>query len=220
MRYCVLHIFEAAQHKLKNAIEKNLPEGRGEVFVPLMEIYRRSAKKEKKIAIFPGYVFLYTDLNMKEVHEMMKQCRAEVNCAVKELALKERWMGDPNFLDKETEDEEIYELSDLNPEETEFLELLRKGNGLLSMSYGYEEDKKYHVMEGPLKAFEDKIEKVDKHNRKAFLRLKYNGKQTRAGFECKPKTYWYPTKDTRIARLKDGYEFDLDELSKQVMSFK
>lgn len=216
-RYSVLYILDAEQHKLKGIIEKYLPKGRGEVFIPRMELYRRGEKKVKEITIFPGYVFLYTDMDIREVHEMLKDCRAEQNFVLRELALKERWASDREFLYGETEDGALLELSDLDEEETEFLDILREGNGLLTMSCGYEENGKYHVMEGPLKAFEEKIEKLDKHNRKAFLKFQINGRQVRAGFECKPKTHWYPKDNSRIVKLSDDAEVDLDELIQKVM---
>ena len=60
------------------------------------------------------------------------------------------------------------------------------------MSAGYEENNRYVVMAGPLKAYEDKIDDVDKHNRNAFLSFEINGKQAQAGFECKPREFWFP----------------------------
>lgn len=216
-RYSVLYIPDTEQHKLKSTIEKRLPKGRGEAFIPRMEMYRRGEKEIKEITIFPGYVFLYTDMDIREVHEMLKDCRAELNFILRELALQERRASDREFLYGETEDGALLELSDLDEEETEFLDILREGNGLLAMSCGYEENRKYHVMEGPLKAFEDKIEKLDKHNRKAFLRFEINGRQARAGFECKPKTHWFPKDSSRIVKLSDGAEVDLEELVQKVM---
>ena len=217
-RYCVLYIPDTEQHKLKGIIEKHLPKERGEAFIPRMELYRRGEKEIKETTIFPGYVFLYTDMDIREVHEMLKGCRTEQKFILRELALKERWANDRDFLYGEAEDGTLLELSDLNEEETEFLNILRAGGGLLTMSCGYEENKNYHVMEGPLKAFENKIEKLDKHNRKAFLRFEINGRQARAGFECKPKTHWFPKEDSRITTLSDGTEVDLGELSRNIMA--
>lgn len=216
-RYSVLYIPDTEQHKLKCTIEKRLPKGRGETFIPRMEMYRRGEKEFREITIFPGYVFLYTDMDIREVHEMLKDCRAELNFILRELALQERRASDREFLYGEADDGTLLELSDLDEEETEFLDILREGNGLLAMSSGYEENRKYHVMEGPLKAFEDKIEKLDKHNRKAFLRFEINGRQARAGFECKPKTHWFPKDNSRIVKLSDGAEVDLEELVQKVM---
>lgn len=204
------------QHSLKEIIEKYLPKGRGEVFIPCMELYRRGEKEIREVSIFPGYIFLYTGRNIWEIHEMLSGYRAELNSFPRELALRERRMSDRDFLYGEAEDEVLCELSDLDEEETE-LDILREGGGLFAMFCGYEENRKYYVMGGPLKAFEDKIEKLDKHNRKAFLRFEINGKQARAGFKCKLKTHWFPKKDSRIVKLPDGVEVDLEELVQKVM---
>lgn len=218
-RYSVLYLPGTEQHKLKNLIEEHLPREKGEAFIPRMEYYKRGEKKVEETAIFPGYVFLYTALNRKEVHELLKDCRVGLKAAFRELALREKQRDDPEALyreDERTGEESWYDLSDLDQEETEFLDMLRQGNGLLTMSCGYEENKKYHVMEGPLQAFEDKIQKVDKHNRKAFLLFEIHGRQARAGFECKPKAHWFPKEETQIATLSDGTEVDLEELKRKL----
>lgn len=218
-RYSVLYLPGTEQQKLKNLIGEHLPKEKGEAFIPRMELYRRGEKRVEEVAIFPGYVFLYTVLNAKEVHEMLKTCRVGLKTAFRELALREKQWDDPEALyreDERTGEESWYDLSDLDQEETEFLDMLRQGNGLLTMSCGYEENKKYHVMEGPLLAFEDKIQKVDKHNRKAFLLFEIHGRQARAGFECKPKAHWFPKEETQIATLSDGTEVDLEELKRKL----
>ena len=87
----------------------------------------------------------------------------------------------------------------MDEQEEWFLNYLREGNGLLTMSSGYEYEiqihkskkekkaiKKYKVMEGPLKVYEDKIKKVDKHERLAFLDFEVNGWCAQAGFNCLP----------------------------------
>lgn len=214
--YFVLYIRDTEQYKLMNIIGKNLPAGHGEAFIPRMELYRRGEKKVKETPIFPGYVFIHTDFSRKKIHGILKNCHAVLDTAFRELALKELQMSSVNSLYGEEGD--FRELSDLDEEEAGFLDLLRQGGGLLAMSCGYEENQKYHVMEGPLKAYEDKIQKVDKHNRKAFLRLEVNGRQARAGFECKPKTHWYPKEGVQIATLPDGTKVDLGKLKKRVMT--
>lgn len=219
-RYCVLYIRVTEQHKLEDFLSRYMPKERGEVFCPRMEYYKRGEKRVKIRAIFPGYVFVYTDLNMREMHELLKAHRAEINASVGELALRERRSVEPDFLQRDGTDFEIYDMSDLDAEEAEFLNFLRKGDGLLKMSCGYEEDRRYFVMEGPLKAYEQCILKVDKHNKKAFLTFEYNGHRAQAGFECKPKAHWYPDEEARLATLSDGVEIDLTELRRNVMKIR
>lgn len=216
-RYCVLYLPGTEQQKLKDLIEEHLPREKGQVFIPRMELYRRGEKKVEEVSIFPGYVFLYTVLDLREVHEMLRECRMGLKTAFRELALREKQQDDPYAICwEEDESGEGYDLSDLDREETEFLDMLRQGDGLLTMSCGYEENRRYHVMEGPLRAYEDRIQKVDKHNRKAFLAFEIHGKQARAGFECKPKAHWFPGEGTQIATLSDGTEVDLEELKRKL----
>ena len=137
--------------------------------------------------------------------------------AVRELGFKEQYCKDGIEADESSEDEIVLYPS-VSDDEAEFLDLLRQGNGLLTMSAGYDDgNKKYVVMEGPLKAFPDKIIDVDKHSRKAFLTFNINGNHVQAGFECKPKAYWFPKEDSNIAKLEDGTEVDLEELKRSVM---
>lgn len=232
-RYCILYIQDAEISKMKNIIEKHLPKERGEVFYPCMEYYRRDDKKVQVKALFSNYLFLYSNLNIKEVHELVRKHRVEIASGIRELALAERRMLDPNFLFADNDDNKVYDLSDVDADEAAFLDHLRLGNGLLSMSCGYEyevqkkkkkgekkqkTEKRYVVMEGPLKIYEDKIRKVDKHNKMAYLKFEIKGRQAQAGFECKPKAHWFPKEDSEIAHLDDGTEFDISELKRSIMT--
>lgn len=228
-RYCVLYIHDAERHRLLDIFRKALPKERGEVFYPLMEYYRRDDREVHTRAIFPGYIFFYTDLNMKEVHELVRSHRSRINSGYRELALASQRMADEDFLLREDENQELFELSDADEEETVFLDHLREGNGLLAMSSGYEYRdtgpdgrslKKYTVMEGPLQAYEKRIRNVDKHNRRAYLEFEINGRRAQAGFSCLPKAHWYPDEDSRIVKFEDGTEADLSELKRSIMSIK
>ncbi len=194
MRYYVLYTTVSAQEDLRDLIERRLPEGRGEAFIPRMEVYRRGKDEPEPKEMFPGYVFVHTSLTAKEMHLLIRENRRELLSILRELSFKARL--EASRPDGENwEEGKLYDLLDLSPDETAFLDLLREGNGLLAMSRGYEENKKFHVVEGPLKAYEDRIVDVDKHNRKAFLSIVINGHGTRAGFECKPKSYWEEKND-------------------------
>ncbi len=219
-KYCVLFLRDIDHQKFENLFKRVIPEGRGEVFYPLMEYYRRGDKSVKIRAIFQGYLFLYTNLSIKDIHEMIIAHRRDVDSWIRELSLSEKWRS-------ETEDafyndqNGVFELSDVSGEETEFLDLLRTGDGLLKMSGGYDDgNNRFVVMEGPLKAFENKIVSVDKHNRKAFLEFDINGNRAQAGFNCYPKSHYFPEENTKIFKLDDGTEIDLTELQNKVMTVK
>ena len=230
-RYCVLCIFGTEQQKFINILNQHIPEGRGEAFYPCMEYYRRDKKETMIKPIFPGYIFLYTDLNVREVHELVLNHRAKIRSGIRELALANERMDNENSLFSKDDEDAILDLSDVDEEEKEFLDQLRLGNGLLTMSSGYEVVEKIRkkggkadinrywvVMEGPLKVYEKRIVKVDKHERRAYLEFKINGNHAQAGFNCLPKSHWLPDKKARIAKLSDGVEVDLDELQKSIMT--
>lgn len=50
-----------------------------------------------------------------------------------------------------------------------------------------------------------------------LLKFEINGRCAQVGFECKPKVYWFPKIDSKIAVLSDGTEVDLEELKLNVM---
>ncbi len=219
-RYCILYVNDDKLRRVMDVIKRHLPEDRGTVFYPLMEYYRRGDKEVKTKPMFPGYVFLYTDLNIKEVHDLLSSNHGEINTGLRELALSSMRKSDPNILFKDDESD-VFELSDVYSDEKEFLDYLREREGLLKMSSGYEEGKQHYVvMEGPLKVYEKKIKSVDKHNRKAFLEFEINGKRAQAGFNCMPKAHWFPNKDASVVKLDDGSEVDLNELKNNWMTIR
>ena len=88
------------------------------------------------------------------------------------------------------------------------------------MSYGYREGGKYVVMKGPLKEYQNRIARVNAHDRKAYLDIKINGRAVRAGFEVKPKRYWFPDDNGAPMVLHDGTEVNLENLRNMMMGAK
>ena len=86
------------------------------------------------------------------------------------------------------------------------------------MVVGYREsDGQLIVMEGPLVEYAGRIVKVDRHERTAYLNLKFREIDIAAGLEVKPKRYYFPDmKDVPVA-LGDGTEVELKELKKRMM---
>lgn len=218
MKYCVLYVRDTGLDKVAKLVNSHIPEGRGVAFSPKMEYYRRSNKKIQIKSVYPGYLFIYSDLNVSEIHQLIRNIAPEITEYIREIGMKEKIMMDEEYF--YGEDGDIFDLTDISQEEAEFLDFLRSGNGLLEMSSGYEEGGRCVIMEGPLKAFESRIKSVDKHNRKAFLDFEINGKAPRAGLEIKPKAHWFPQEDSAITKLSDGTEVDLTELIKNVTVFK
>lgn len=216
-RYYILFSQNADQQKIKIRLLNKLTDTDSEVFIPYMEYYKRGEKAVKTKPIFPNYMFIYTSVDPMLLHKKIRDVVGEIRIGIRELGFKEQYFGESIDMDKASDDEIIL-YPNVSDAEKQFLDMLRQGNGLLTMSTGYEENKKYIVMEGPLKAYEDKIDDVDKHNKKAFLKFEIDGRQAQAGFECKPKAYWFPKKDSSIVKLEDGTEVDLEELKRKVMT--
>lgn len=236
--YYVLYTPAVKQAKLEAAMKEALPDGRGIVFCPCMECWRRNSGECEVKPIFPGYIFIRSDLDILEIHEFVKKHRRKFGTFIKELGLSGIYtFGTGQFGDSRDaqEKEDRYRLTDLTEEEAEFMDFLlgdagekemadvrgeesvTPREGLLKMSYGYREDGKYIVMEGPLKAYENRIANVNRHNRKAYLDFEVNGCVVKAGFEVKPKRYWFPEDENTPEVLADGTEVDLRELENKMM---
>lgn len=259
--YCVLYTDALKQAEIRSVLKKALPGNRGTVFYPCMECYRRDAGGKVTIQpIFPGYIFIRSDMKDIELHEFIRDNRGGIMTFIRELKLSQRKAsGEDVFAgwDKSREDDAFpdngedgsmlsdsgtgvldgagYGFSDLTEEEAEFMDFLLdadhtcgicvstsgeeklQAEGLLKMSYGYQEGSQYKVMEGPLQAYENHIAGVNKHDKKAFLDFKVNGSIVRAGFDVMPKRYWFPEDKDTPEVLVDGTEVDLQALAKAMM---
>lgn len=238
-RYCVLYTNVLKQAEVSAVLKKALPDGRGTVFYPCMECYRRDAGGKIAIRpIFPGYIFIRSDMRELELHEFIRNNSSGLMAFTRELKFSQKKAsGEDVFTgwDKRKVDDARYEFSDLTEEETEFMDFLLgvdntggeisgstfEGDlpveGLLKMSYGYQEGNKYKIMKGPLRAFENHIVGVNKHDKKAFLDFQINGNVVRAGLDIMPKRYWFPEDKDTPEVLTDGTEVDLQALAKAMM---
>lgn len=245
MRYIVLYTNVLKQAEVCSTLKKALPGNRGMVFYPCMECYRRDAGGKMEIRpIFPGYIFIRSDMEDVELHDFIRNNRCRLIAFIRELGLSQRKAAGGEvfaYMDK-CRGEDIfseggYTFSDLTESESEFLDFLldakdtgsemcgdagakdenKPAQGLLKMSYGYQEGNQYKVMKGPLRAYEDHIAGVNKHDKKAFLDFRINGKVVRAGFDVMPKRYWFPKDQDAPEVLADGTEVDLQALAKAMM---
>jgi len=76
--YYVLYTPTVKQAKLQAAMKKALPGGRGTVFCPCMECWRRDSGKCEVKALFPGYIFIRTDMDRLEMHGFVKERRSKL----------------------------------------------------------------------------------------------------------------------------------------------
>ena len=265
--YCVLYTQTLKQWEVTTVLKKKLPEGRGTVFYPCIELWRHDKKETEIRALFPGYLFIRSDMEPEELHHFIGEHRRDVSSFIKELRISEKKISGSDAAEQADEVNEYqYIRMDLKEDEKAFLDfLLACGNedtgqeaggdaevkdgtcredtrkagicknsdgeesvaalripteGVLRMSYGYREGGKYVVMKGPLKEYQNRIARVNAHDRKAYLDIKINGRAVRAGFEVKPKRYWFPDDSDAPMVLHDGTEVNLENLRNMMMGAK
>ena len=265
--YCVLYTQTLKQWEVTTVLKKKLPEGRGTVFYPCIELWRHDRKATEIRALFPGYLFVRSDMEPEELHHFIGEHRRDVSSFIKELRISEKKISGGDAAEQADEANEYqYIRMDLKEDEKAFLDfLLACGNedtgqeaggdaevkngtcredtrkagicknsdgeesaaalripteGVLRMSYGYREGGKYVVMKGPLKEYQNRIARVNAHDRKAYLDIKINGRAVRAGFEVKPKRYWFPDDSDAPMVLHDGTEVNLENLRNMMMGAK
>lgn len=257
--YSVLYTKVLKQWEVTQAIRKALPEGRGTVFYPCVELWWNGSDDTVIRPLFPGYVFIRSDMEPAKLHDMVRRHRDEVFSFIRELRVAEKKAAGEVLFEEGDRETAMYDLSD---DEAEFLDFMlnfeyeyaemktdaaktdgckdknaKNGEkkstgqcagkqkklqkipdaGVLRMSYGYREGKKYVVMEGPLRGYEDHIVDVNARDRKAYLDIKINGQIVRAGLELRGKKYWFPDDRHASAILEDGTEIDPAEIARLMM---
>lgn len=270
-RYCVLYTQVLKQWEVYRVMRKSLPKGRGTVFYPCVELWWNDTVGTVIKPLFPGYLFIRSDMEREELHDMIVRSRRDILSFVKELKLTEQKIaGGP------ASGWEDSLLIDLNDDEAEFLDFMlnfkykddgeeaadgpdsgaklerqtsagekclrqapggtdcvgqdeeekarnRKAmkipeEGVIRMSYGYFEDGRCVVMEGPLKGYEERIVRVDRRKRKAYLDIEINGHVVKAGLEIMGKGHWFPKDKSVPAMLEDGTEIDPLVIARKMMS--
>ncbi len=124
-----------------------------DVFVILRERMYRTREGTEKILVpvFPGYVFVETDriddfrIRLYDIKMMTKVLRAGEDTVP------------------------VY------PEEEAFLRKISGEDHVVRFSGGYEIGKKLTVTEGPLKGFEGKVKRIDRHKKYAVLEVSLMG---------------------------------------------
>ena len=228
--YCVIYTAANSLMDMTKLLKNSIPAKHGTVFCPMMEVWRRGKEKGcKTVPLFPGYLFIRSDLSVHEIHSLVRKRRYELITFARELGLKSHCSDDQDQGDE-------IRVNDLTEEEAAFMDFVMEIDsvqnpdnyveGLLRMSYGYKEmlrDSKgntvphVHVVEGPLAGMEEHIVKVNQHDRKAYLDLKINGKAVRAGLEIIPKRQFFDENTDIPAVLIDGIEIDLGMLANRMM---
>ena len=129
--------------------------------IPKMETYIRKTDEIVLKAIFPGYLFVQSNLEQEEFSILLKSLYAEKDGIIKELK-------------KEN-------VSALTLDEIKLLNEFLNKNGILEMSYGYKMSGRTVVVKGPLEKFQDNIIDSNKRDMYVTLNINFLGRNIKAG---------------------------------------
>lgn len=136
-------------------------------FIPMMEYYRRDRKGIEVKMLFPGYIFVRSDMDQLEFDNLLQELGEQKGGLIKQLR-----------------DDGV---TALRNEEKELLSKLLDSKGILKMSQAFIKDKKAIVENGPLIHYQDHIIKVDVHNKLATLDIDFLNRNIIVGLEITSK---------------------------------
>ena len=139
--------------------------GKLQAFIPQMESYHRLSNQILLKTMFPGYVFIKSELNQSEFDALLSSLSDERNGIIKELKKSE--------------------VSALTQDEIDLYQRLWNQNGILIMSEGYKENGKTIVTKGPLLSSQEEIIATDKRDMVAVLKLTFLDRNIKAGILLK-----------------------------------
>lgn len=159
----VLFALVAKENKLCSVLRK-----KGiNAFIPMMEYYRRDIKGNALKMLFPGYIFVRSEMEQRDFDNLLYELGEQRDGLIKQL-----------------KDEGV---TALRQEEVDMLKKLLNSKGILEMSQAFIKDKKAIVTYGPLIYYQDHIVKVDKHNKLAYLDIEFMNRQILVGLNIKSK---------------------------------
>lgn len=128
-------------------------------FIPYAENIRKLAGEYRILQkpLFPGYLFMVSDNAVKLFYEL------------------KHVIGFSNLLRCEED------ILSLTPEEVKFLLRLGGEEQFVEMSEGVIRDGKIWIYKGPLMGLEEKIVKIDRHKRKAWIVARVGGEEKTVG---------------------------------------
>ena len=193
--YSVLFVRTEKQSEIAGVLSEQFPRERGKVFLPMWEYWRRDKREIALKALFPGYIFLKTDMEVDELRAFLRTFSRWLNTYIRQLGFDKEKASQEQSGDEYITD---FKLLDLTDEEAHYLDLMLDDDGVERMSYGYC-DPKVVVVEGPLVAFADRILKRNKHERIAWLDLSFRDMAVKAGLTIRPKQDFFPKKEEEPA---------------------
>lgn len=84
--------------------------------------------------------------------------------------------------------------------------------GVVQMSFGYRENGRYVIMDGPLRGHESRIVDYKPKDQKAYLNISIGSRITKVGMIILGKKVWFPKDKDGPDILSDGTEIDCREL--------
>ena len=178
--YSVACVRNDKAEELVVQLNRTFPAERGRIFIPAKEVWMRGWREIATKTLFPGYIFVHTDMNRQELHEFIRDNRGVVRTYVRELGIARDLMAGDDPYRKNG-----IEFNDLNEDETEYLDHMLDDDDIIRMSVGHIENGWAVVEKGPLKGWEDRIFRVNRHDRVAFLTVEFRGHRMSAGLELK-----------------------------------
>lgn len=130
-------------------------------FIPRMESYMHRTDEIVLKVMFPGYLFVETELHQDEFNTLLYSLNEEKDGIIKEL--------------KKTD------VSALTDDEIHLLSKLLNKQGILKMSEGYKENNRTIVTKGPLLQFQEQIIDTNKRDMIAILEIKFLNRNIKAG---------------------------------------
>lgn len=161
MNYYVLYCQTVKTEKVCFKLNRNK---QLHAFIPKMEKYIGSKGLVDLQVMFPGYLFVKTDLSQQE------------------FSLFISTNDDKDGIIKELKKNDVSALTD---EEIDIFTHLLDDDAILKMSRGYKENGKTVVTEGPLIYFQDKIVAVNKKDMLAILNIEFLKRKIKAGMWLK-----------------------------------
>ena len=159
-------------------------------FLPMMEYYRRDRKGLAEKPMFPGYIFVQSELTQKEFDDLLD-------------SMEERRWGFIRQLKEEGG-------SALTEEEKAFFQWLLDDGGTARMSYGYLNPAgKAVITYGPLIGCERHIRKTDRHNRLVLMDFAFREEPVKLGLtiltmkELKEQELYTEETESKILKNKE-----------------
>ena len=162
MNWYVLFVKGGLENQIKNFLNDQFDDWVS--FYPMVQKIHTS-KGKKKVCLrplFPSYIFVKSNIDAAEFRYRLFQIRGRMSGIIKEL---------------EYEHDAI---SALREDEIYYLEHLLDDNFQVLPSTGVLQEGRVHVISGPLVGLDDKIVKVNRHNRSAIIQFNILGEEKSA----------------------------------------